>query len=71
MKALKTGGWLLLAVSVIHCLAGVFSGEFNYPSMKALWLTAITAVCLFLSVTCFAALALVKRAKGKNGMSAD
>ena len=66
MKGLKIGGWLLLAVSVIHCLVGVFSGEFNYPSMKALWLTAITAVCLFLSVTCFVVFAVVKRAKGRE-----
>ena len=65
MKALKICGWLFLAVSAIHCLAGIFSGEFRYPSMRTLWLTAISAVSLILSIVSFITPAAAKRAGGK------
>ena len=65
MKALKIGGWLLLMASVSHCLTGIFSGEFCYPSMKAFWLTVMSAVCLLLSITIFIVLAAVKQVRGK------
>ena len=64
MKALKIGGWLLLACSVSHCLTGIVSGEFRYPSMRAFWLTVVSAVCLLLSILMFIVLA-VKKKKGK------
>ena len=64
MKALKICGWLFLAVSAIHCLAGIFSGEFRYPSMRAVWLTAISAVSQILSVVSFI---IPAAAKGLNG----
>ena len=66
MKALKIGGWLLLMASVSHCLTGIFSGEFCYPSMKAFWLTVVPVVCLLLSVTIFAVLAVVNRTRRKG-----
>ena len=65
MKALKICGWLFLAVSAIHCLAGIFSGEFRYPSMRTLWLTAISAVSLILSIVSFIIPAAARRAGGK------
>ena len=65
MKAIKACAWLLLAVSLSHFLAGIISGEYNYPSMKAFWLTVVPVVCLLLSVTLFAILAAAKRTKRK------
>ena len=61
MKALNIGGWLLLAASASHCLTGVISGEFSYPSMRTFWLIVMSAVCLFLSLAMFTALAIIKR----------
>lgn len=61
MKAWRIVGWLLLASSVSHCLTGIFSGEFQYPSMRAFWLIVMSAGCLFLSLAIFAVLAIVKR----------
>ena len=66
MKVLKIGAWLLLAVSLSHCLTGIISGEYNYPSMKAFWLTVVPVVCLLLSVTIFAILAVVNRTRRKG-----
>ena len=66
MKMLKICGWLLLAVSATHCLAGIVSGEFQYPSMRAIWLAVLSAGGLVVSAACFLALALAKRAKGKT-----
>ena len=66
MKALKVCGWIFLVISVSHCLAGIVSGEFQYPSMKAFWLTVISAGGLVLSLGCFLALALAKRTAGKR-----
>lgn len=65
MKVLKIGAWLLLAVSLSHFLTGIISGEYNYPSMKAFWLTVVPVVCLLLSIAIFIVLATVKRARGK------
>ena len=61
MKVLKIGGWFFLVCSVSHCLTGVVSGEFHYPSMRAFWLIVMSAGCLFLSLAIFAVLAIVKR----------
>ena len=61
MKALKISGWLLLAASASHCLTGVISGEFQYPSVRAFWLTVMSAACLLLSLVIFIVLAVVKR----------
>ena len=66
MKALNICGWILLAISVSHCLAGIFGGEFFYPSMRAVWLTVLSAGSLVLSAACFLALALAKRTAGKT-----
>ena len=65
MKAMKIGAWLLLAASVSHCLTGVFSGEFQYPSMRAFWLAVMSAACLIFSITLFVVLAVVRRTRGK------
>ena len=65
MKAMKACAWLLLAVSLSHFLMGIISGEYNYPSMKAFWLTVVPVVCLLLSIAIFIVLATVKRARGK------
>lgn len=64
MKVLNIGGWFFLVCSVSHCLTGVVSGEFRYPSMRAFWLTVVSAVCLLLSILMFIVLA-VKKTKGK------
>ena len=66
MKMLKICGWILLAISVTHGLVGLISGEFQYPSMRANWLTVLSAGGLVLSAACFLALAPAKRAKRKN-----
>lgn len=66
MKAMKACAWLLLAVSLSHFLMGIISGEYNYPSMKAFWLTVVPVVCLLLSVTIFAVLAVVNRTRRKG-----
>ena len=65
MKVLRICGWLLLASSLSHCLTGVFSGEFQYPSMRAVWLTVMSAGCLLISITIFIVLAAVRRAGSK------
>ena len=65
MKAMKACAWLLLAVSLSHFLMGIISGEYNYPSMKAFWLTVVPVVCLLLSIALFVILAAVKRARRK------
>ena len=64
MKVMKGCAWLLLAVSLSHFLAGIISGEFHYPSMRAFWLTVVSAVCLLLSILMFIVLA-VKKTRGK------
>ena len=59
MKALKISGWLLFACSVSHYLTGILSGEFFLnvggllyygTSMKSFWLSAMSALCLLLSI---------------------
>ena len=66
MKMLKICGWLFLAISVSHGLAGLISGEFQYPSMRANWLTVLSAGGLVLSAACFLTLVLAKRAAQKT-----
>lgn len=65
MKALKACGWFLLVASVCHYLTGIVSGEFHYPSMKAFWLTVMSAACLFFSLAIFIVIAVVKHTRGK------
>lgn len=65
MKALKACGWFLLVASVCHYLTGIFSGELYYPSMRAFWLTTVSAVCLVSSITMFVILAVKKHTRGK------
>ena len=53
MRAWNVCGWLLLMVSACHVLAGIVSGELQYPSMRAFWLAVVSGACLLLSVVCF------------------
>ena len=59
MKVLKISAWSLFSISVVLYLMGIFSGEFFInawgplyygTSMKAFWLTVLSAICLILSV---------------------
>jgi len=59
MKVLKISAWSLFSISVVLYLMGIFSGEFFKnawgllyygTSMRAFWLTVLSAICLLLSV---------------------
>lgn len=72
MKALKVSGWILFASSIILYLNGIFTGEFFInawgplyygTSMKAFWLTALSAVCLLLSVILMLIIPAIKKRK--------
>ena len=70
MKAVKIFGWILFVIAVIHYLIGIFGGEFTQSifgvpffgtSMKSIWLTCISAICLILSVVLLLTYVVKKR----------
>ena len=72
MKALNVSGWILFAASVILYLRGIFSGEFFInawgplyygTSMRAFWLTVLSAVCLLLSAILMLVVLAIKKRK--------
>jgi len=72
MKVLKISGWILFAISVILYLTGIFSGEFFInawgllyygTSMKAFWLTVLSASCLLLAIILMLVVLTIKKRK--------
>ena len=70
MKAVKICGWIFFAIAVIHYLIGIFGGEFTQSifgvpfygtSMKSIWLTCISAICLILSAVLLVTYVVKKR----------